>query len=260
VEALPVRSDAVASAAFLAGVERRLHGALRDARDRIAPAAPEATGLLDELERVVAAGGKRLRPLFCLWGYRAGAGADVAALVDAGAAVELLHTAALVHDDVLDGSRIRRGRPASHRALGALAPAAAERFGSAAAVLAGDLAQALSEEVLSRARFPPDRVAEALARMAASRIDAVAGEYVDVLAACDRGAVELTEERARAVARLKSGSYSIVGPLLVGAALAGAPTGVADALRGYGEPLGEAFQLRDDLLGVFGTPSRPWTR
>ena len=136
---------------------------------------------------MIDAGGKRVRPLFCLWGYRAAGGQDVRALGRVGAALEMLHTAALIHDDVLDRSRLRRGRPSSYRRLGDLAPEHAERFGAAAAILAGDLAQALSDELLAGSAFPPERIVAAAGLVDRARVDAVTGEFLDLLAVA-RGA------------------------------------------------------------------------
>lgn len=236
------------AAGFLAAVEEELTSFLVRQREELAAMAPEAALLADELLGLCRAGGKRLRPLFCYWGFRAGGGEDEEALAPVGAAIELVHLAAIVHDDVLDRSQFRRGRPTVHRRLGA-----GGRPGPALAVLAGDLAQALADRVFLQAAFPPDRLLAAHARFARMRQEAVAGELLDLLAE-GRGQTRLGEEEARRVARLKSGSYSVVGPLLVGATLAGAPAGLLEALARYGWPLGEAFQLRDDVLGTFGDP------
>jgi geranylgeranyl diphosphate synthase, type I len=233
-------------------VDLALEDFLLEQRRRVEALAPDATVLLDELESLLAAGGKRLRPLFCLMGYRAGGGTDEHSIARAGAAIELLHTSAVIHDDVLDRSILRRGQPTTYRRLGGEEPAF-ERFGRDAAVLAGDLAQALADDLLARSGFPPDRLQAAFLRFNEMRLEAVAGEFVDVLSARRRDGGEAT---ARRVARLKSGSYSVVGPLLIGAELAGAGAGVLETIAAYGRPLGEAFQLRDDVLGTFGDPSR----
>ena len=238
----PAPADAAIDGPFITHVDQQLRRCLDEHRARLAAIAPGAAEPVDELRRVIDAGGKRVRPLFCLWGYRAAGGQDVRALGRVGAALEMLHTAALIHDDVLDRSRLRRGRPSSYRRLGDLAPEHAERFGAAAAILAGDLAQALSDELLAGSAFPPERIVAAARLVDRARVDAVTGEFLDLLAVA----------HIRKVAALKSGSYSVVGPLLVGATLAGAADGLLDALRGFGEPLGEAFQLRDDVLGTFG--------
>lgn len=236
------------AAGFLAAVEEELTSFLLRQREELAAAASEAARLVDELLGLSRAGGKRLRPLFCYWGFRAGGGEDEEALARVGAALELVHLAALVHDDLLDRSRLRRGRPTVHRRLGAEG-----RPGAALAVLVGDLAQAMADHLFLQAAFPPDRLLAAHARFALMRQQAVAGELLDLLAE-GRGEGEVGEEEARRVARLKSASYSVVGPLLVGATLAEASPSVLEVLARYGWPLGEAFQLRDDVLGTFGDP------
>jgi geranylgeranyl diphosphate synthase type I len=219
-------------------------------RREVASFAPEALVLIDEIASLLGAGGKRLRPLFCYWGHRAGGGTDGPELVRAAAAIELLHTSAIIHDDLMDRSKLRRGLPASFRTLGGEGPAA-ERHGQSAAILAGDLAQALADRLLARSGFPPDRVLTAFEHFNRMRVQAVSGEFLDLLSAL-RG--EAGEEETRRTAALKSGSYTVVGPLLVGASLAGASTPVMESLERYGRPLGEAFQLRDDVLGTFGNP------
>jgi geranylgeranyl diphosphate synthase type I len=253
VEAMP--------AAFVAQVEaslrRALDGELEDARS----STPDAAILVEELVRTVSSGGKRIRPVFCYWGYVAGGGAGPEALADVGAAIELLHTSALIHDDLVDGSKLRRGEPTSFRRLAGHAPppedaptdawAGDERFGRSAAILAGDLAAALSERLFTGAPFPPARILAASEHFQRARVDAIRGEYLDLFAAASG---TITEDEARRVGALKAGSYTVVAPLLIGAAFAAAEGSVADALRAYGEPLGEAFQLRDDVLGTFGDP------
>lgn len=206
---------------------------------------------LSSIRRLVMSGGKRLRPAFCYWGFRAAGGApDDPAVIDAGAAFELLHAFALIHDDVMDGSPLRRGRPTVHvefatrhreqRWLGD-----ARRFGDGVAILAGDLAAVLADELL--AGLP----SEAIAVWNRLRLEVNIGQYLDVLGAVE-GTFDL--DRARKIARYKSGKYTVERPLHLGAALAGGLDELASGLSAYGEPLGEAFQLRDDLLGVFGDP------
>lgn len=200
---------------------------------------PEISELLEELERVVAAGGKRLRPMFCYWGYRAATGEDGDAIVRAAISFELLHTFALIHDDIMDSSTERRGHPTSFALLGL-----------EQALLAGDLALVLADAALWEAGFQPGIVGRAYESYSVMQQQVIAGQYLDV-AATDA----MDVPAARRVARLKSGSYSVEGPLVVGAALAAAPEATTAALRRFGSAAGEAFQLRDDLLGLFGDPS-----
>ena len=240
-EATDVRAD----------VDRVLDDFLHE-RHRAAAAASSGTlPLIEEIERTIRSGGKRLRPLFCYWGYRAG-GAEDDRVLPAAASLELLHTFALVHDDVMDRSTIRRGQPSSYRRLARDAGSSSsdpDRFGVSAAILAGDLANVLADALFLEAPFEADRMIAAAAIVQAMRAEVVGGQYLDVLAAATGRA---TVSEARRVAFLKSGGYTVEKPLLIGATLAGSDDDVLTALSAFGIPLGEAFQLRDDVLGAFG--------
>jgi geranylgeranyl diphosphate synthase, type I len=249
--------DLPAPCAELAGrVDRELSRFVADQRRDMAGHGPGAAGPFEELERIIASGGKRLRPLFCCLGHLA-AGAQVDdRCIRAAAALELLHTFAIVHDDVMDRSPSRRGAPASwvhladeHRRAGW--PGDPAGFGTAAAVLAGDMALVLADRALLASGFPEERLLPALRRYDRMRVEVVAGQYLDVLAA-HRGSAG--EDEARRIAVLKSGGYTVEAPLQIGAILAAGAEPLLDRLSAYGVALGEAFQLRDDVLGVFGDP------
>jgi geranylgeranyl diphosphate synthase type I len=204
-----------------------------------------ATILIDEIRRLIAAGGKRLRPAFCYWGYRATGAPDDDRIVRAAAALELLHTFALIHDDLIDGSDERRGVPSSHRELERSAgrgTADASRFGRAAALLAGDLAVVLADELLLASGFEADTLLRAQAAYHEMREELAAGQLLGLLA------TPRDEAEARRLASLKGGAYSVLWPLTFGATLAAGSASLLDALSAFGRPLGEAFQLRDDLL------------
>jgi geranylgeranyl diphosphate synthase type I len=207
--------------------------------------------LIDELESSVTAGGKRLRPLLAAWGYRAGGAALDDAMVAAAGALELLHTFALIQDDVIDQSSTRRGRPASHVNLACEAELARERFGPSAAILLGDLALIWADQLLAGAGFPPERLMRGLAIYNELRTEVTLGQYLDVLAGHSR---RVTEEQALTVNRYKTASYTVQRPIQLGLALAGAPEALVEAISGYAIPAGIAFQLRDDVLGAFGDP------
>ncbi len=232
-------------------VRARLERALDDHEQRWTAIDPALGAPLQSIRQLVLGGGKRLRPAFCHWGFRAAGGSPGDPLVvDAGAAFEMLHAFALIHDDVMDGSALRRGNPTVHVAFAALHDDRAwrgepRRFGDGVAILAGDLAAVLADELLSGS--PP----EALTVWNHLRLEVNIGQYLDVLGAAE-GIDDL--DRARRIARYKSGKYTVERPLHLGAALAGGLDELGSALSAYGEPLGEAFQLRDDLLGVFGNP------
>lgn len=213
--------------------------------------------------RDLLAGGKRLRPAFAYWGWRGAASTgDLAAhddaVVSAVTGLEFLQACALIHDDVMDGSDTRRGLPAAHRRFAGLHRGeqwlgSPEAFGVGAAILLGDLCLSWADEVLLTADLPHDTLHSAKAIYDEMRSELMAGQYLDLLEqACGGGSVD----RALQVVRYKSAKYTIERPLHIGAALAGAPASVFDAYSGYGLPLGEAFQLRDDVLGVFGDPEQ----
>jgi geranylgeranyl diphosphate synthase, type I len=212
------------------------------------------------LRRFVLEGGKRLRPAFVWWGYRGAGGPPegprAEAVVRAACSVELLHVCALIHDDVMDGSQVRRGRPAMHVEFATLHRACTWRgdpgaFGTGAAVLMGDLAFTWADAALADAGLPSDRLLAALKVFNRLRSELMGGQYLDLLEA-RRGAPD--EAAVRRVLTYKSGKYTIERPLHLGLAMAGGPPALERAYSAYGLPLGEAFQLRDDVLGVFGSP------
>jgi geranylgeranyl diphosphate synthase type I len=232
-------------------------------REFIECAAPELAGIGPELEPLVAAAssfvltGKRLRPAFCYWAARAVGADDTDALVKAASSLELLQACALVHDDVIDRSATRRGLPAVHEQFAAIHRDAGwvgdpYGFGTATAILLGDLYL-----VWSDAMFAASGIGEAALRRArpvcdSMRVELMAGQYLDVLEqALGGGSVE----RALRVARFKAAKYTVERPLHLGAVIGDADKAAVAAFSAYGIPLGEAFQLRDDLLGVFGDPS-----
>jgi geranylgeranyl diphosphate synthase type I len=210
---------------------------------------PDLAAPLESLRELVLAGGKRLRPAFCHWAF-VGAGGDPGdpIVVDAGGALELLHTFALIHDDVMDGSITRRGLDAVHvdfMARHAVSSWRGEgrRFGEGVAILVGDLAFVYADVLLAGAPRSAIAVFDEL------RIEVNIGQYLDLLGTVRGGG---TQEAARRICVYKSGKYTVERPLHLGAALAGRFDDLAPALSAYGLPLGEAFQLRDDLLGAFG--------
>ncbi len=212
--------------------------------------------LTDALTELIA-GGKRLRPAFCYWGFRGAGGEDSEGIVVAAAALELLQACALIHDDVMDGSDTRRGLPAVHRRFASLHRGKSwvgdpESFGVGAAVLLGDLCLAWSDEMLAGSGLPVDRLRSGHRVYDQMRTELMGGQYLDLLEQARGGG---SVDRALRVARFKSAKYTIEKPLHLGAVLAGGGQDLLDGYSGYGLPLGEAFQLRDDVLGVFGDPA-----
>ena len=219
---------------------------------------PDAQALVEHA-RTSVSGGKRFRAAFCWWGHQSVADkpADESALLRACASLELLHASALVHDDYMDASDVRRGRPATHRAFEQLHrergwSASPEQYGASAAILLGDLLLSWSDELLRTCGLPAERVIDALGYFDLTRSEVVTGQFLDVSAQA-RGSADV--DTAMTVLRYKSAKYSIERPLHIGASLAGATPDQIGQLSRFGLPLGEAFQLRDDLLGVFGDPS-----
>jgi geranylgeranyl diphosphate synthase type I len=249
---------------------------------------------LDAVSDLVA-GGKRLRPAFCYWGWRAagdggdphgpgrligsagpdGSGSSDAKVFAAAAALELLHASALVHDDVMDRSDVRRGQPALHRRFAGQHAAAgwhgsAESFGAGVAILLGDLLLAWTGELFRASGLPAAALRRGQPILDAMCTEVIAGQYLDLLG---QAAGPGTVDGALRVVRYKSAKYTVERPLQLGAALAAAPAGAARTVTGasghsavtedpvaaactaYGLPLGVAFQLRDDVLGVFGDPA-----
>ncbi|UVS78484.1 (2E,6E)-farnesyl diphosphate synthase [Actinokineospora sp. UTMC 2448] len=226
-------------------------------RDRCAEelGASEDTAVLGEVLTDVASGGKLLRSAFLMAGWACGAAESPAAL-RAAASVELLHCFALLQDDVMDESATRRGRESAHvrfarwhRAAGLTG--SARRFGESAAVLAGDLCLVWADRLLRESGLAAEALARARPRYDALRAELAIGQFRDLVNDARR---EPSLADVLAVARAKSGDYTVRRPLELGAELAGCPAATVAALGRYGSAVGEAFQLRDDLLGLFGVP------
>jgi geranylgeranyl diphosphate synthase type I len=220
----------------------------------------EAGALAAQLSRFVLDGGKRLRPTFAWWGWR-GAAADgregVTAVLRAVAALELLQAAALIHDDIVDRSTTRRGRPTAHVELASAHRAAgwfgdSDRFGVAGAILLGDIALTCADDMLRDAGLRPDALRRAAPIWTQMRTELLGGQYLDL---CTQAAGDDSEESALRVALFKSAAYTVVRPLQLGAAIAGAGEPLMSGYHKFGTDVGVAFQLRDDLLGVFGDPA-----
>lgn len=247
----------------------RLHEVITDELDRrraeVLAIDDRLAGAVDLLVEFVSDGGKRLRPefLWCGWLAGGGRGADpeAVAVLRVGAAVELLQACALVHDDVIDRSERRRGRPSTHRAVAKQHVDAGldgdpDHYGVSVAVLLGDLALAWADDVFLAAAADLGAIRAAAPVWRAMRTEVLAGQLLDLAVAGSTDRDPAAQERdALRVNRYKTAAYTVERPLHLGAALAGAPAATVDALRRYGADIGVAFQLRDDLLGVFGDPA-----
>jgi geranylgeranyl diphosphate synthase type I len=258
------------------GIPRQAPGArdlVRAVEGTLADFLASQIALLDEIDpelgrfartarELVLTGGKRLRPTFAYWGWRGVVGTrePVEPALPALAALELMHTFALVHDDVMDASATRRGSPTAHRIFAAQHASAGrlgdpDQFGTTSAILVGDLCLVWADQLLARTPVTTATLFAVRACYDRMRIEAVAGQYLDVLGETQPDAWSV--ERALLVARHKTASYTVQRPLQFGLALAGPGTSaeIDDAYRRYGVAVGEAFQLRDDLLGVYGDPA-----
>jgi geranylgeranyl diphosphate synthase type I len=242
----------------------RVHKALDDFLsrqvDELEAVSPDCAPLVESVAELLR-GGKRLRAAFCYWGWRGAGGEDCEAIVSAAASMEFFQAAALIHDDVMDDSDTRRGMPAVHRRFATLHSGSGwtgdgERFGLAGAVLAGDLCLAWNDELLTGSGLPAVDLARARPVFNRMRTQLMGGQYLDMLeqaVATQRGKCV---QRARLVIRYKSAKYTVEHPLMIGGLLAGAQPELLAGYSTFGLPLGEAFQLRDDVLGVFGDPSQ----
>ncbi|WP_425387271.1 polyprenyl synthetase family protein [Arthrobacter castelli] len=267
---------------YAQAVGDRIAGFLASRRDELSKISPDVVELIDAISDL-AAGGKRMRASLCYWGFRgAGGSPESERIISAGAALELFQSAALIHDDIIDNSDTRRGAPSVHRRFSALHDRSGwslnpDRFGRAAAILAGDMCLSFSEELFAFATMEsvddgtsapaqregrktihgqgPRRARAIFDRM---RAEVMAGQYLDVLEE-SAGPVRSAEgavDRARAIIQFKSAKYSTERPLVLGGALAGADDQLLEQFSRFALPLGEAFQLRDDVLGVYGDPDK----
>ena len=228
-------------------------------RHREAEAAdPRLAATVAELESYVLSGGKRIRPTFAWWGWRGAGGPvespDALAVLRAISALELIQASALIHDDLMDASATRRGRPTVHVEFARKHAAARwrgqpARFGAAAAILLGDLALAWADDMLHAAGLSPAALRRAAPAWRAMRTEVLGGQYLDVL---HQSTGDTTVRAALQIDRYKTAAYTVERPLHMGVAFADAKPDTVEAVKTFGADIGVAFQLRDDLLGMFG--------
>lgn len=220
---------------------------------QLSPVAPELTDPI----RTFCSGGKRIRALATWWGYELAGGTE-AGIAHIAASVELLHAAALIHDDIIDNSDTRRGQPSTHAHFSQLHTdsqfrGSAREFGINAAIIAGDLCLGLSEQLFTASGLDVSRP-EVVATHDAFRRDVMLGQYLDIRIQAAPVPDDQIVDRALEVLTYKSAKYSVEQPFELGARLAGANDALIRDLSAFTLPLGQAFQLRDDELGVFGDP------
>ncbi|MGW0312591.1 polyprenyl synthetase family protein [Streptomyces flavidovirens] len=240
-------------AAIRTTVETQLYDFL-DEQEQAAPDLPELTLFTGLLRDFLTAGGKRIRPLLCVTGWYAITDRPPPPVLwRAAASLEMFHAFALIHDDIMDNSDTRHGHPTAHRALATRHTGRpdAESVGTNTAMLLGDLAMGWSYEFLHSPDITPAQLKVVWPLLNALRTETLVGQYLDLAAT---GTPTADPEIAWRIIRYKTAKYTVERPLLLGAALAGATGRQLQALSGYALPLGEAFQLRDDLLGVYGDP------
>jgi geranylgeranyl diphosphate synthase type I len=237
-------------------VQKALDDVLAHQAEVLDAVGPDLAPLMDSVSDLVR-GGKRLRAAFCYWGWRGAGGPDVAGALTVAASLELFQAAALIHDDVMDASDTRRGMPAVHRRFASLHRlngwlGSAESFGVAGAVLAGDLCLSWCDEMYAGSALGPELLDRGRGVFDQMRTELMCGQYLDML---EQVRADTSVEQARHVIRYKSANYTVAQPLLIGGKLAGASAALLHAYGDYGLAVGEAFQLRDDVLGVFGDPA-----
>lgn len=213
----------------------------------------QAAVLVKEILRLAKNGGKRIRPMFVYAGYLAAGGRSQDAVMLASISVELLHTFALIHDDVIDRSSLRRNEPTTHKFFEQNQVKSYGRdlewYGLSSAILTGDLAATFAHEVLNMAPFPHERVRRAKYYFNKMKEEVEYGEYLDVLSGVKE---KVTEDHVLKILEYKTGKYTVERPLHIGAALAGADSSIYEVFTAYALPFGQAFQTQDDILGTFG--------
>jgi geranylgeranyl diphosphate synthase type I len=254
------RDQGLGASGFPAGELRTRFGQalaefLDDRAAELLSCSPHLRPAVAALREFLLSGGKRMRPAFCYWGWR-GAGGDPAepAIIRAAASLELLHGSGLIHDDIIDASDSRRGQPSVHRRFAAhhgadrLCGSSAD-FGTAAAILLGDMCLAWCGQMLDESGLPATAISAAKPAFHLMHTEVLTGQYLDVL---EQSLPTLSVPRSMNVIRYKTARYTVERPLQIGALLAGAGEGLLAAYSRFALPVGQAFQLRDDVLGVFG--------
>ncbi|QYH36298.1 polyprenyl synthetase family protein [Salinibacterium sp. M195] len=257
-------------------VQQKIDEFLAEKRSELVAIAPELAAISDVGENLLS-GGKRFRALFCYWGWQSVAGipaaddlfndesvsSELPGVLMSASALELFHAAALVHDDIMDQSDTRRGAPAAHRRFEQMHldgdwAGSARAYGESSALLLGDLLLGWSDELLGRglALLPRPSALAARREFMTMRTEVMAGQFLDIHDESAWASYPEPDalERAQRVLIYKSAKYSVEAPLALGASLGAGTDEQIGALRAFGLPLGIAFQLRDDILGVFGDP------
>lgn len=223
--------------------------------EKISPLAVQA---VKNIKNLTLSGGKRARAAFMYWGYKAAGGRDEEKIIEASMSIELTHIFLLIHDDIIDRDAFRHGVPTMHKVYENMArrmylKKEPEHFGNSMALVVGDMAAAAGNEIIFNSRFSPEKILKALSKLQDIVSVTVAGEMMDVILEAKRKA---TEKEVLKVHENKTAKYTIEGSLHLGALLAGANKKILNCLSDYSVPVGIAFQIQDDILGVFGNEKK----
>ncbi|MBU0476682.1 polyprenyl synthetase family protein, partial [Patescibacteria group bacterium] len=217
---------------------------------------PLTKQLFKEIKDFSLAGGKRIRPIFLYYGYLAGGGKNKKAILDASICVELIHNYLLIHDDIIDKDEFRRGKPTIHEIYRTIYQKKfldSKHLGVSAGILAGDFCSVFGYDILVNSKFPLELKLKAIQKLNQILIEVVEGEMLDVFLGLDH---QLSQNDIFKILEYKSARYTVEGPLHLGAILAGANGNLLKRLSQYAIPLGIAFQIQDDILGMFGEPKK----
>jgi len=211
--------------------------------------------IMREIRNFVMGDGKRIRPIFVLYGYLAAGGRERNKIMETAIFAELIHDYFLVHDDIIDQDNLRHGQPSFHKRYETFYQKQpnAKHLGTSGAILAGDLLTVLGYDILSKTKFNPVLINEAMLELNRIVADVIGGQVLDVYLGLDHflGDKEILE-----IQRYKTSRYTVDGPMQIGAILAGADSEILEQVSQYAIPLGIAFQIQDDILGMFGDTKR----
>ncbi len=245
-------------ASYRAKINRHLESFLANKVEEAARISPYVRDLVANAKEYTLRGGKRLRPIFFIYGYKCLSAGNEEAIIEAAISIELMQSYLLIHDDIMDEDELRRGKPTFHALYKEICErefghAKSDRFGENMAIITGDLLESYGEEVLASADFDAQYVRKALCKYLQVVRNVGYGQILDVLSE-RRG--HITTDDVLRIHKLKTASYTIEGPLQIGAILGGAEEEDLDVMRDYGIPLGIAFQIQDDILGMFGDKNK----
>jgi len=239
-------------------INSRLRFFLKERIKRVNNISPVSKEMMEHIMEYNLRGGKRIRPILVIFGYKACGGKDIKAIIDAAIAVELMESFLLIHDDIMDQDDMRRGYLSMHkiyenRSKRCFLGNDAKRYGESMAMIAGDVLAIMGSEAILNSDFPIRRKLLAVERFNRAVVNTCFGQALDIISACDKNANERDIKR---VYELKTAIYTFEAPLQIGAILAGASPKELRILSDYAIPLGKAFQYQDDILGLFGTKKK----